>query len=75
MLVVSISMIALPHGAAFRLREVGITLQKVCIRVKHHRMKCSSFIRDPKCLSASCNIPCIRGLPALCATRMVQSDS
>ena len=74
MLVVSISMIALPYGAAIRMREVRFTLQKVSIRAKHHRMECFSFRRDPKWLSASCNIPCMGGLPALCLTSMMQPD-
>lgn len=74
MLVVSISMIALPCGAAFCLWEVRLNLQKVYIRANHRRMERCSFRREPKCPLASCNIPCMGGLPALRLTKMVQPD-
>ena len=47
---VSISMIALPCGAAFCLWEVRLNLQKVCIRANHRRMERCSFRREPSAL-------------------------
>ena len=62
MLVVRIPMNIPPYSTAFCLREVKLPSQIVGIRVKHHRKERCSFRMDSKCISASCNIPCMCGL-------------
>ena len=73
MFVVRIPMNVPPYSTAFCLRKFKLTSQILCIRVKHHRMERCSFRKGSKCISASCNIPCMGGLYTICLTDILQS--